>query len=166
MGALKKFLVGIFKVVYEIIAFFNLQYALLVLLIGLILFFTGVFKNSVTALVIFLIIFGLSVLLAVQLSLGKIFKGSKKPKKQNSIVDVSLPPENTAQKKETEEKKEGFFSEKRFDTAYSPYIAEEKPRYFRIKSNPKYVMAEFSDRYELYYEDNGQLKKIRTDYKR
>ena len=41
----------------------------------------------------------------------------------------------------------------------------EKPRYFSVKQNPNYVMAEFNDRYELYLKTKDGLEKIRTDYK-
>ena len=40
-----------------------------------------------------------------------------------------------------------------------------KPLYYRVSQNPKYVMAEYDDRYELFYEGKDGLKYIRTDYK-
>ena len=42
---------------------------------------------------------------------------------------------------------------------------EEKPRYYKLKQNPDYVMAEYSDRYELFLITANGLKKVRTDYK-
>ena len=43
--------------------------------------------------------------------------------------------------------------------------AVETPTYYRVKQNSEYVMAEYKDRYELYRIIDGQMKKIRTDYK-
>ncbi len=42
---------------------------------------------------------------------------------------------------------------------------EAPPVYYRVAQNPKYVMAEYSDRVELYYETPRGLKYVRTDYK-
>lgn len=36
----------------------------------------------------------------------------------------------------------------------------------RVKQNPKYVMAEYPDRYELYYQTQKGYRYIKTDYKR
>jgi hypothetical protein len=44
-------------------------------------------------------------------------------------------------------------------------LVDNAPRYFRVKQNPDYVMAEYADRYELFLITDGGLKKIRTDYK-
>lgn len=40
-----------------------------------------------------------------------------------------------------------------------------KPNFFRVSQNPKYIMAEYPDRYELYFDTGSQMKYIRTDYK-
>jgi hypothetical protein len=42
---------------------------------------------------------------------------------------------------------------------------QETPRYYRVAQNPKYVMAEYSDRVELFYDSPRGLKYVRTDYK-
>ena len=42
---------------------------------------------------------------------------------------------------------------------------EAPPTYYRVAQNPKYVMAEYADRVELYYETPRGLKYVRTDYK-
>ena len=38
---------------------------------------------------------------------------------------------------------------------------EQKPIYYRVAQNPKYVMAEYPDRYELYYDNNGELQFVK-----
>lgn len=40
------------------------------------------------------------------------------------------------------------------------------PKYYAVKQNRNYVMAEYEDRYELFVKYNGGLKRVRTDYKR
>lgn len=50
-------------------------------------------------------------------------------------------------------------------SAQTPVAESEVPRYFRVKQNPSFIMAEYSNRYELFRVENGQLVKIRTDYK-
>ena len=47
----------------------------------------------------------------------------------------------------------------------APININKKPLYYRVSQNPKYVMAEYNDRYELFYESENGLKYIRTDYK-
>lgn len=41
-------------------------------------------------------------------------------------------------------------------------MGEGKPVYYRVAQNPKYVMAEYPDRYELFYDDNGELKFVKV----
>lgn len=41
----------------------------------------------------------------------------------------------------------------------------EKPSYYRVAQNPQYVMAEYSDRYELYYDDGDKLKFVKVTLK-
>ena len=44
-------------------------------------------------------------------------------------------------------------------------MVEEKPKYFKVKQNPNYIMAEYMDRYELLVKTESGLKLVRTDYK-
>ena len=41
----------------------------------------------------------------------------------------------------------------------------EIPVYYRVAQNPKYIMAEYKDRYELYYEDDGDINFVKTTLK-
>lgn len=55
-----------------------------------------------------------------------------------------------------------------FEENTESYLKDPKsevPRYFRVAQNPKYVMAEYSDRVELFYDSPRGLKYVRTDYK-
>ena len=40
-----------------------------------------------------------------------------------------------------------------------------KPNYYRVAQNDKYIMAEYPDRYELFYDTGAGMRYIRTDYK-
>lgn len=40
------------------------------------------------------------------------------------------------------------------------------PVYYEVKQNKNYIMAEYADRYVLYFKDRNGLRKIRTDVKR
>ncbi len=42
---------------------------------------------------------------------------------------------------------------------------EEKPVYYAVKNQPGFVMAEFSNRYELYLKTENGLQRVRVDYK-
>lgn len=54
--------------------------------------------------------------------------------------------------------------ERVFDVRTQP--KEVYPQYYRVKQNPKYVFAEYADRYELFYDNGYNLAKVRTDYKK
>lgn len=41
-----------------------------------------------------------------------------------------------------------------------------KPKYYKVAQNPNYIMAEYPDRYELYYNDNGELKFVKMNLKK
>ena len=82
LGTIKKVIKTVFKAVYSVISFFNLQYALLVLLIGLVLFITGVFEENNSLYIIFWVVLGLSLLLALVLNYRKVFPKKKKKQKR------------------------------------------------------------------------------------
>ena len=44
-------------------------------------------------------------------------------------------------------------------------ITQKYPKSYRVEQNSNYVMVEYADRYELFYEKDGLHKYIRTDYK-
>lgn len=39
------------------------------------------------------------------------------------------------------------------------------PLYYKVAGNEDFLMAEFADRYELYFEKEGKFQYVRTDYK-
>ncbi len=70
------------------------------------------------------------------------------------VVDCA---KNAERKKEKKKKRKGSDIDKKGET--------EKPKYYRVKQNPNYVMAEYSDRYELYYDDGNELKFVKVNFK-
>ena len=44
-------------------------------------------------------------------------------------------------------------------------VVEEKPKFYRVAQNKNYLMAEYSNRVELFLITANGLQKIRTDYK-
>ena len=62
---MKALIVGIFKLIYKVLSFFNLQPTLFVSLIGVILYLTGTFKANPTVLFIFQIALIITLIYAV-----------------------------------------------------------------------------------------------------
>lgn len=147
---MKKFLKAVLGLIYKVIAYLNLQPILLVSLIGVILYFTGVYDNNQVVRICLQVTFILSALYAIGATIKNLlgFEGKIKRTKGAQIVEEQGKEE---QPQEVENKEQP--------------VAVETPKYFRVKQNPDYVMAEFSDRYELYRVADGGLQKIRTDYK-
>lgn len=148
-----------FTVIYSILSFFNLHYTLLVGLIGVVLYFTGALDNNRAVLIVFCLILILTIVYAIVASIRKLLGLDKKVKRSKGVQIVpEKQVENTAENSTNE-------VEQNFTQQHQADIQTEKPKYYRVKQNPSYVMAEYSDRYELFKLENGTLKKVRTDYK-
>jgi len=154
-GIIKSVIKAVVGVVYKIISIFNLQITFLVGLIGVVLYFTGVFDANPTYAIIFQIMLALSAVYAIIVTLKKLLGLDKKVKKSKGIQIVK--PGKKPKGKEDKPNEQESESPK-------PNVPE-KPVYYKVKQNPNYVMAEYSDRYELYKIVEGQLEFIRTDLK-
>ena len=148
--------------IYKVLSLFNLQITLLLSCIGAVLYLTGALSSSRVLLVIFLMLLVGSVVYAAIATLKKFLRlDKKKDKKKMQIVE--------GQSSKIEEiSKESVISQPQHPYGFqteTTYDEPEKPKYFRVKGHPDYIMAEYSDRYELYKVVNGQMIKIRTDYK-
>ena len=148
IGLIKQILTAVLTVVYKILSLFNLQFTLLIALVGLVLFLTGVFASSPTFTLVYKLILIFSVVYAVVATLRGLLGLNKNVKKSKGaqIVKTDKPKNDDA-------------------PAQAEQGQKETPVYFRVKQNPEYVMAEYSDRYELFRIVDGGLKKIRVDYK-
>ena len=148
IGLIKQILTAVLTVVYKILSLFNLQFTLLIALVGLVLFLTGVFASSPALTLVYKLILIFSVVYAVVATLRGLLglnKNVKKSKGAQIIKTDKQKNDDVPAQAEREQK--------------------ETPVYFRVKQNPEYVMAEYSDRYELFRIVDGGLKKIRVDYK-
>lgn len=148
-GIIKSIITGCFRVVEKICSLFNLQYTLLVLAVGAVLFITGAMSKNGTVATIFIAALILSVVLAVFLTVKKIL-----PKSKKDDVEDKTQPQPTSEPVPIEEKQ-----------VHLANNVEEVPKYYRVKQNPNYIMAEYSDKYVLFLAQKGELKYIRTDYK-
>lgn len=85
------------------------------------------------------------------------------------LSGVKLPPPNVKpipKKTERERKEEPTSIEEYPNSAMQVEVKkEEKPVYYEVKQNKNYVMAEYSNRYELYLKTESGLTLIRTDLK-
>lgn len=189
LGIIKKILGVVFGTVYHILAFFSLRLTALLLLIGIVLYFTGTFDANPTFKVIYELVIIASIVLAVIKNVRKLLgldkkksskvtrsKGAQIIENENSPI---IPPD-------TQYSNSGVYqypnytapmpipqqpyqpqSNPQYSAPIPPVIPseQEKPKYYRVKQNPNYVMAEYSDKYELYKITNGKLTLIRTDFK-
>lgn len=186
IGLIRKIISSVLKAVYKILSVFNLQFALLVMAVGVVLYFCGVFENGGFALLIFCLSFMCSVLAAVFLTARKILGVAPKKKQKTPVQILNQPPQQLQQQvlqpiqqvqPQVVQPVQQFVAQPvqavqpvqqtpNFVNAYQPQPPiQEQPRYFRVRQNPNYVMAEYSDRYELYLITPNGLKLTRTDYK-
>ena len=147
LGIIWAIIKTVFKLVYGILKFFNLHIAFLVAIVGVVLFFTGTLKNSVV-LTVFYVAVIFSIVYAIFTTIKKLLGfGGKKVSKSKGVQIVDEEKSSSSDDKEDQD-----------TTDY--------PKYYKVKQNPAYVMAEFKDRYELYLKTKDGLKLVRTDYKR
>ena len=187
IGWIRKIISSVLKAVYKILSVFNLQFALLVMAVGVVLYFCGVFENGGFALLIFCLSFMCSVLAAVFLTARKILGVAPKKKQKTPVQILNQPtqqlqqqvvqPSVQVQPQQVVQPVQQFVAQpvqvsqpvqqtQNFSNVYqTQQPIQEQPRYFRVRQNPNYVMAEYSDRYELYLITPNGLKLTRTDYK-
>lgn len=183
-GTIRRIITGVFKLVYKLLSLFNLQFALLVLVVGVVLYFCGVFEGGGLPLIIFCLVFVFSIVAAVILTVKKLLGIGKKEKQlshvqilQQPTPVVVQPPVN--QQYVQEQNSQAQYVEQPVIYQTPPQssqvgnnsnqtvvsVQNEQPRYYRVKQNPNYLMAEYLDRYELFFITPQGLKKVRTDYK-
>lgn len=170
----------IFGFIYKILSYVNLQPALFTAVIGAILFLTGVFKAVPALLMVFYLALIICFIYAIIATIKAIFgikddnkkekdkdKDKNKNKNKNQPVQIIEPNESENSSPNTDaSNSENAINSQVSDSAYNGQGEQkETPRYYRVKQNPNMVMAEYSNRYELYKIENQKLIKVRTDYK-
>ena len=167
VGIIKKILTAVFKAFYKVFDLFNLHLTLLVGAIGAVLFLTGVFSKNQSLVVIFLVVLACTLVYAVLATLKKVFKlgGGDDVSRGKGVQIIKGPNGGQTKKAEPEKRPQTPIVEPtRQQEAPRPKVVD-VPRYYRVKQNPDYLMAEYSDRYELYKKSGGGLIKVRVDYK-
>ncbi len=168
--AIKKIIATALKATYRLLCVFNLQFTILLVLVGILLWALGVFEEGGFPLIIFVVLFIGSILLALYLTVRKILGLDKKKKKKSTIQIVAN--DQTAQEAQTvtpstiSQTQMPIQTEQNYPAEQFTAIEQETPKYYRVKQNSNYIMAEYSNRYELFVITPQGLKKIRTDYKR
>ena len=152
-GFIRKIIKVFFTVIYKILAFFNLQLTLLLALIGLVLYITGIFEKNSIVLIIFYVLLVLSIVYAITGTIKRLLGIEKRVKKSKGaqIINEQVDSQESVQEEVSQVKVE--------------QVKKENPTYYTVRQNNNYIMAEYSDRYELYKKTEEGLKKVRTDYK-
>jgi predicted membrane protein len=156
---IKKIITTVLLAVYKVLALFNLQPAIFILISGLIVFLTGSFVTYPVLKTVFLIAIAFSVLYAVLMTVCKVFGlDQKKNNSKIQIVNEKTKEEQPKAQPTTSQSKEPI----------TPSVVPTKiayPIYSRVNNHPNLIMAEFEDRFELYKKENGKLIRLRQDYK-
>lgn len=147
LGVIFSFLSGVVKAVYKALKIFHVRFLALMALLGVIFYYTGVFSNNLEikiGYIVVCIIYTLSVIM-------KWYKKLKAKQKRQSIQIVNHEQPVVEQVQQP------------IETKAPPTI--KYPIYYTVKQNNNYVMAEYSDRFELYKKTSTGLVKVRTDKK-
>lgn len=153
-GVIKRVIGVVFTVIYKIFAFFNLQFTLLLALIGAVLYLTGVFNSNKVVLIIFYLFLVLSIIYAISGTIKRLLGIENRVKKSKGAQIINQEQHQENMQPQSEQAQNTI-----------EQVEKESPTYYTVKQNNNYVMAEYSDRYELYKKTENGLKKVRTDYK-
>ena len=164
---MKKIIVGFFSVIYKVLSLFNLQFTLLVALVGVVLYFTGTLSNGGAVAIIFYVALIASIIYAIVASIRKLLGLGKKVKRSKGmqIVEGSKENQDGTGVGTCNVGAQPLTSGQIVEPQQVIVQQVDKPRYYRVKQNPEYIMAEYSDRVELFKISGSKLIKVRTDYK-
>ena len=160
----------VLKIVYKVIVFLNMQLPLLVVLVGIVLYLVGLFDGGGVAVTIYVICLIVSVVIAL-IGLVKKLLGLDKETSNDKTSGVQIVENPQTPTTATQPAPAPQVVIVQQPANVSPEQAQvqvqvnAEPQYFRLKQNPNYVMAEYPDRYELFKVENGNMVKVRTDYK-
>lgn len=169
-GIIESILRFLAKVVYTVFAVLHLGPLFVYALVGgIIHLIWNVFEKGTWAFTAYhivgaiLLVYAVITTLCSILGIGKVRKKDKRDSRMNIVERDDEREEYRERERESEvdvpERKERpRYKEKRANKTY--------PIYSTVKQNPSYFMAEYEDRYELYYKTSEGYKHIRTDYKK
>ena len=137
VGSVVKIIDSFFQFIWNVIRTLNLQLLLTVCAVWFIFAFVLPGDSLTSAFwVTFAVLAGISAAYAIAATLYNFFKYlSEAPKKTKKSEPVEI--------------------------SIKEVTGEDKPTYFRVAQNPKYVMAEYPDRFELYYDNDGDLQFVK-----
>ena len=138
LGKLSGFIDKFYQTVWTVIRKLNLQPMFTVAVVWLAV--VAFSKVTVTVFTVFAVLVGLSLIYAVAATVYGIVKFLK----------------------EAPKKKQGRARQRVNDIPDSG-ITDGGPVYYRVMQNPRYVMAEYPDRYELYFDNNGDLELVKVN---
>ncbi len=155
----------ILRPVFRVLKVFHLRPAVVIFLVGLILYFAGVFEENPAVKIVFYITFSASILYALIATVNKIFKPTKKKKKRTNgnvqilDTDLSEPDDDFAEENKAEE--ENVLKKEKPQELPPQKIY---PKYYAVKGKPGYYFAEYPDKTVLYKRTEKGFVYIRTDY--
>ena len=162
-GLVGKIIKLVLKTVYKFLSFFNLHITMFVAVVGAILYFTGVLTSHRTILLVFYVLLIGSVIYAIFSSVKKLLGLGKKVEKKGSVQIVERDTDQNVSVQEQTVQEQTVQST---NQSVLPQIDPSKPiRYFAVKDNPSVVVAEYDNRYVLYYKTQSGFKYVRTDFK-
>lgn len=165
-GVIRTVVTTVWQVLYGVICFLNLQPVLIVILLWVLLHFTGVTEKYTIATVLLCLAFVLAVIYAVLTCLKQLLGlDKKKQKERRGAENVKKVKPKEEENKDNKADTDTYKEIKNGTAERNSLSDQDKPRYYRVKQNSSLIMAEYSDRYELYKVLDGKLLKIRTDYK-
>ena len=157
-GLVGKIIKLVLKTVYKFLSFFNLHITMFVAVVGAILYFTGVLTSHRTILLVFYVLLIGSVIYAIFSSVKKLLGLGKRVEKKGSVQIVERDTDQNVSVQEQ--------TVQSTNQSVLPQIDPSKPiRYFAVKDNPSVVVAEYDNRYVLYYKTQSGFKYVRTDFK-
>lgn len=167
-GAIRSLFAAFFTVIYKIISVFRLQPFLFCIVAGaLVEIAFGWIGGTAVGFAVFHLSLCLCVAYAVIAVIAGILRPHGRAKKQRAATQLvsgqAAPSKETPEFSEAEKRQAPPLREETRPREEFP--PRERVKYYRVKQNPAYVMAEFGDRVELYKEENGRLAYVRTDYK-
>lgn len=166
LGAIKKIISTVFKIVYKVLSAFNLQPLLFVCVVGLILVLTGTVAVNQTVKITFIVLTVLSVFYSVIATVYKIFGFGRRKKSKVDIVKedyANMPAESVPVAENRTSKIEPTFH---VAETTPPAEREVFPKYYNVRQNSAYFFAEYADRYELYLKTANGARLVRVDIKR
>lgn len=132
---------------------------------GIVHLIWNVFEKGTWAFTAYHIVGAILIAYAVVATVCSILGIGRSKKKDKRVSNV-----NIVEREDVKDEHQEEFAEKPEKPQKKKRIKEKEekvyPVYSVVKQNPSYFMAEYEDRYELYYKTTDGYRHVRTDYKK